>query len=138
MDKLIEGCAERSWRNYVKKSGGNIPGPSSLYEHGFGDGVDALLNNEIFFSTFTGNGWRDVTSYSRSEPRVPRAWEFKDTRICIHRHKDYAPDIWLVSWYSRGVENIRLNALDELEAKKEAIAYCLTKLIDDLKKLHGQ
>jgi hypothetical protein len=40
--------------------------------------------------------WRDVSSYSRDEARVPKSVEFatKDLRVCVTRHRDYGPDVW--------------------------------------------
>ena len=68
--------------------------------------------------------WKDTTSYSRSDnERIPRSWQIKSGSliITIHRHRDYDPDIWLVSCYELSISQHKLKNKELNQAKNEAL-----------------
>ncbi|KQN96904.1 hypothetical protein [Paenibacillus sp. Leaf72] len=87
--------------------------------------------------------WIDVTRYSqRNKDKInPTAWgaTIGKIDIMIHRHIDYAPDVWLMSCsfidLSKKLENKEIEA-----AKTEAVALVKHKIesqIADLQKQLG-
>lgn len=79
--------------------------------------------------------WKDESSYSRGEKRIPYAWVARPgmLRLSVHRHIHY-PGAWLVScepfWNARP-----LNAETEAAAKAEAASMLHRALTDALEAL---
>jgi hypothetical protein len=51
--------------------------------------------------------WKNITSYSqRDTDRTPKTWEasFGKLRVCVTRHIDYPPDVWLLRCHGLGIE----------------------------------
>ncbi len=57
--------------------------------------------------------------------RTPRAWEVTvgGIRVCVHRHKDFPPDVWLLSAAFVMANNHTLASKELAEALDEALAY---------------
>lgn len=68
--------------------------------------------------------WKNTTSYSRERGTTePREWTLKTRhlRIVVHRHIDYAADLWLMSVDPLGLRNVVLGEPEIDKAKTEAI-----------------
>ncbi len=133
MSDHIDKLSEKSWYNYVKKNGMHLPGPSSLFEHGFMYGVEAALKSKSI-NPYLALKPEKLKWVNRGQGNI---WELRETCICVHKHIDYPSDQWLLSWSYRGLTRIRLNSKDIEIAKDEAIKYCFDKLWNDIQSLRG-
>jgi len=81
--------------------------------------------------------WKDITTYSQSfTERIPDEWEMRTGlfRICVHRHVNYSPNIWLLTcepfFYRK-----ELPRKDIARAKTYAVALVMRKLLETFRKL---
>lgn len=82
--------------------------------------------------------WKDITSFSKSDTdRTPKTWQTTagDFRIVVTRHRDYAPDKWVLNC-NPFFDAKELAATDIDLAKASAVALVqgrLSAALNDLK-----
>jgi hypothetical protein len=76
--------------------------------------------------------WVDATSYSRDERGKiePRTWEHRtrSLRVTVTRHRDCAPDVWLLTCHDVGISLLELKSRGLEEAQTEALVFVRKRL----------
>ena len=68
--------------------------------------------------------FKDKSSYSQDETkREPTTWEASvlGLRLCVTRHIDYGPDVWLLKTYPALMPDRVLKSKEAVAAQKEAV-----------------
>lgn len=84
--------------------------------------------------------WKDTTSYSRDEKRVPRAWTLAldGLNITVVKGHIYHPHTWIVHCYELGIDTVPLlGAKTAEDAQRMAVAMVREKVNKWHKALKG-
>lgn len=84
------------------------------------------------------SGWKDISSYSRSDtyPRTPRTWSLtlggRGVELVVTRHRDLPPDAWAMHLRALHVDTHRLRAVTLEDAQREALTIARRMLAEAL------